>query len=157
MGKDLHKGVVPSKTHLCPFPTTKEILELTRCPNFLIAFHRPTAYPSLTPANTTHHVTPHICPLITWFQKASFSFAKCQLHLPRRALSSRARLFTPNLPFLLSRQTVVDLTKWGFLSRAPPPHIKSLWICPTLISLILYGVLECVLKLFCGNDLIFYS
>ena len=134
VGKESHKGATLhhlsfQKLTLCPFLTTKENLELTRCSNFLIAFHRRTLYLSLTfwkhhPA----HSSPYF-PFITWFQNVSFSFANRQLHLPRRALLSMTRLFTFSLPFLLSRQIVVHLTKWGFLSRAPPPHRKSLWIC----------------------------
>ena len=107
-GKDSHKGVVPhhlsfQKLTLQPSPTTKASLELTRCPNFLIAFHNPTPYPCLASQELHPPLFSPYFPIVTWFQKASLSFAKYQLHLPRRALLSVVMLLTPNPPFLLSK------------------------------------------------------
>ena len=137
VGKATQKGKSPQHLSfqnltLWPLPTTKESLLLTTCHSLLIAYHNPTPYPPLTSLEHQLLCSSPYFSLISWFHKTPLSFANLQLHLHKSALLREERHFTPKPPFLLSKQTSTHLTRWGFCSRAPPPHKKSLRICSNL-------------------------
>ena len=78
--KDSHNGSIPhhlsfQNLTLCPLPTSKDILLLTSPHSFLTAFQTPTPCPSVTSLEHYPPSSSPYFPLITRFQRASFSIA----------------------------------------------------------------------------------
>ena len=131
---------------LYPLPTIKESLLFTTCHSFLIDFHNPTPYSSLT---SLEYQPPCSFPyflLITWFQNVPLSFANLQLYLHKSVSLREERHFTlkPLFFFFLFKQTNTHLTRWDFCSRVLLIK-KSIWICFNL-NLIILGKVSTNMK-----------
>ena len=119
--KHRHRTIYPTKISLFyNSPIENTILLLNKDPSFLISFHNPTPYPSLTsqirhPASSTPKFL-----LITCFQRAPLSSTKCQLHLYKTTLLRVDRHLTPKSPLLLSEHTNAHFTRSSFHSKGAP-------------------------------------
>lgn len=122
--------IFPKFLTLLPLLTMRQDLLLKFSHSDLIAFHKPALQSSLTNSYPLEHQSPLSSPnlpTVTRFQRDPLSKVNFQLHLPLGALFKRDKFLMPRAPFLLFEYTIVQLTKWDFLLRAPPPCMKSLW------------------------------